>query len=110
MWNIYNVLLDHLDMIQDLFYRKDPEKTSWIAEFITAVDTGTEKLKEYYSKTGGPVEMQYALAAMFDPSQKLDIFSSPEWGCLRCKKYMKIFVEYWSDYYQNLSIIKEDQP
>ena len=46
----------------------------------TAVDTGTEKLKEYYSKTGGPVETQYALAAMLDPSQKLGIFASPEWG------------------------------
>ena len=36
-----------------------------------AVDTGTKKLKEYYCLTGGSVEMQYALAAMFDPSQKL---------------------------------------
>ena len=47
---------------------------------------------------------------MLDPSQKLGIFSSPEWGRLQCKKYMKMFVEHWSDYYQNLSVIKEDQP
>ena len=97
-------------MIQDQFHRKDTEKTPWISEFITAVNTGTEKLKEYYSKTGGPVETQYALAAMLDPSQKLGIFSSPEWGRLRYKKYMKIFMEHWSDYNQNLSVIKKDQP
>jgi hypothetical protein len=30
------------------------------------VDVGIAKLKEYYSKTGGPVETQYALAAMLD--------------------------------------------
>jgi hypothetical protein len=109
-WNVYNALFNHLDMIWDQFHRKDTEKTPWISEFITAVDTGTEKLKEYYSKTGDPVETQYALAAMLDPSQKLGIFSSPEWGRLRCKKYMKTFVEHWSDYYQNLSVIKKDQP
>ena len=77
-WNVYNTLFDHLDMIRDQFHCKDAEKTPWISEFITAVDTGTEKLKEYYSKTGGPVETQYALAVMLDPSQKLGIFSSPE--------------------------------
>jgi hypothetical protein len=81
-WNIYNALFDHLDMIWDKFHHKDLEKTPWISEFITAVDTGTEKLKEYYSKTGGPVKTQYALAAMLDPSQKLGIFASPEWGRL----------------------------
>jgi hypothetical protein len=81
-------------MIWDQFHCKDSEKTPWISEFITAVDTGTEKLKEYYSKTGGPVEMQYALAAMLNPSQKLSIFSSPEWGRLQYKKPMKTFVEY----------------
>jgi hypothetical protein len=68
-------------MIRDKFGSKDQEKTPWISEFITAVNTGTAKLKEYYFKTGGPVETQYALAAMLDPSQKLSIFASPEWGC-----------------------------
>jgi hypothetical protein len=69
-----------MDMIRHKFNYKDIEKTSWMYEFIIAVDAGTEKLKEYYSKTGGLVESQYALAAMFDPSQKLGIFESPEWG------------------------------
>ena len=77
-WNIYNALFDHLDMIWDRFSSKDQEKTLWISEFITAINAGTGKLKEYYSKTGGPVEMQYALAAMLDHSQKLGIFSLPE--------------------------------
>ena len=43
-----------------------------------AVDTGTKKLKEYYSKIRGPVETQYPLAAILDPSQKLGIFVLPE--------------------------------
>ena len=67
-------------MIQDQLHCKDLGKNPWISEFITAIDTSTEKLKEYYSKTGGLIETQYALAAMLDPSQKLGIFTSPEWG------------------------------
>ena len=77
-WNIYNALFDHLDVIQDQCCHKDLGKTLWILEFITAVDTGTEKLKEYYCLTGGAVETQYALAAILNPSQKLGIFASPE--------------------------------
>jgi hypothetical protein len=81
IWNVYNVLFDHIDMIRHKFNCKDIEKTPWISEFIIAVDIGTKKLKEYYSKTGGPVESQYAPATIFDPSQKLSIFESPEWDC-----------------------------
>ena len=93
-WNIYNALFDHLDVIQDQFDYKDLEKTPWISEFIIVVDIGIQKLKEYYSKTGGPVETQYALAAMLDPSQKLGIFVSLEWGRSWSKKYQKEFVDY----------------
>jgi hypothetical protein len=32
------------------------------------IDTGSVKLKEYYSKTGETVETQYTLAALLDPS------------------------------------------
>jgi hypothetical protein len=98
-------------MIWNKFHHKNLEKTPWISEFITAVDTGTEKLKEYYSKIRGPVETQYPLAAILDPSQKLGIFVLPEWGCCSwSRKYMKEFVEHWSTNYQNLTIIKDDQP
>ena len=67
-WNIYNTLFDHLDVIQDQFHYKDLRKTPWILEFITAVDIGTKKLKEYYCLTGDVVETQYALAAILNPS------------------------------------------
>ena len=81
-----------------------------MSEFIMAIDAGTEKLKEYYSKTGRPVELQYALAAMLDPSQRLGIFESPEWGRPWIRKYIKEFVEYWSANYQNLTVTRDDQP
>ena len=55
-WNVYNALFDYLDMTKDQFCCKDLEKNPWISEFITAIDTGIEKLKEYYSKTGGLME------------------------------------------------------
>ena len=80
--------------------RKSPQSgldrtvASLISEFITAVDTGINKLKEYYSKTGGPVETQYALAAMLDPSQKLDIFAGPGWGHSFSRKHTKEFVDH----------------
>ena len=77
-WNVYNALFNYLDAIQDQFCHKDLGKTPWILEFIIAIDTGSTKLKEYYSKTRGLVEMQYALAALLDPSQKLSIFAVPE--------------------------------
>ena len=57
-WNVYNALFDYLDVIRDKFDHKDLEKTPWISEFITAVDIDIQKLKEYYSKTGEPVETQ----------------------------------------------------
>ena len=44
-WNIYNALFDYLDVVGDQFHCKDPEKTPWISEFITAVDTSIVKLK-----------------------------------------------------------------
>jgi hypothetical protein len=93
-WNVYNTLFDHLDVIQDQFGYKDLEKNPWISEFITAVKIGKVKLKEYYSRTGGPVEMQYALAAMLDPSQKLGIFAAPDWGRPWIRKYTKEFVKH----------------
>ena len=77
-WNIYNALFDHLDIMRDQFCHKSIERTPWISEFIMAIDTSSAKLKEYYSKTGGPIETQYALAALFDSSQKLSVFAVPE--------------------------------
>src|SRR5580692_9975856 len=109
-WNIYNALFNHLDMIQKKLNRKDLAKTPWIPEFIRAVDISTEKFKEYYSKTSRPVEMQYALAAMLDPSQKLSVFRLPVWGCTWSKKYQKEFIDYWGTNYQNLDVTKVDQP
>ena len=109
-WNIYNALFDHLDMIQDQFRHKDLGKTPQILEFIIAVDTGTEKLKEYYCLNRGAVEMQYALATMLDPSQKLGIFALSEWGRSWSKKYQKEFVDYWRANYQNLAITGDNQP
>ena len=79
-WNVYNALFDHLDVIRDQFDRKDLEKTPWISEFITAVDIGIQKLKEFYSKTGGPVETQYALAAMLDTLLKSSTSSQDQAG------------------------------
>jgi hypothetical protein len=67
-----------MNMTWHKFNCKDVEKTSWISEFIMTVNASTEKLKEYYSKTGRPVESQYILATMLDPSQKLSIFELPE--------------------------------
>ena len=108
-WNVYNALFDHLDAIQDQFRHKDLGKTPWILEFITAIDTGTEKLKEYYCLTRGVVETQYALAAILNPSQKLGIFASPEWGHSWSKKYQKEFVDYWRANYQNLAVTGDNQ-
>ena len=56
------------------------------------------------------MEMQYALAVMLDPSQKLGIFGSPEWGCSWSKKYQEEFINYWSSNYQNLAVTMDDKP
>ena len=55
------------------------------------------------------METQYALAAMLDPSQKLGIFGSPEWGHSQSKKYQKEFINYWSANYQNLAVTMDDK-
>jgi hypothetical protein len=67
-------------------------------------------LKEYYSKTRRLVETQYALAAMLDPFQKFDIFAGPGWSHLFSRKYTKEFVDHWSDNYQTLAVMGDDQP
>jgi hypothetical protein len=109
-WNVYNALFNHLNIIGDQFRCKDSEKTPWISEFITAIDAGIVKLKEYYSKTRGPVETQYALAAMLDPSQKLNIFSELGWGHSYSRKYTKEFADHWSNNYRTLTVMGDDQP
>jgi hypothetical protein len=38
-----------------------------MSEFIIAIDVGTEKLKEYYSKIGRSVKSQYTLVIILDP-------------------------------------------
>ncbi|OAF63412.1 hypothetical protein VC83_00304 [Pseudogymnoascus destructans] len=69
-------------------------------EFTAAITAGVAKLRHYYTETGGPVEQTYALAAILDPSQKLDIFNAPEWDRSHSKKYCQIFLDYWKAYYQ----------
>ncbi|OAF57249.1 hypothetical protein VC83_04624 [Pseudogymnoascus destructans] len=69
-------------------------------EFTAAITAGVAKLRHYYTETGGPVEQTYALAAILDPSQKLDIFNAPEWDRSHSKKYRQIFLDYWKAYYQ----------
>jgi hypothetical protein len=101
-WNVYNSLFNHLEDIQVKFARKNTSTDPWISEFTTAINAGLEKLKEYYSKTGGEVEKQYALAGMLDPSQKLDIFRSPDWSSADMKRYQRMFFQYWEDFYKGV--------
>ena len=72
--------------------RKDKTINPWIDEFSLAIDAGVNKLSEYYSATGGQVESQYALAAILDPSQKLEIFNTPKWGRTFRNKYQHEFI------------------
>jgi hypothetical protein len=81
-------------VIQNQFDHKNLEKTPWISEFITALNIDIQKLKEYHSKTRGPVKTQYALAAILDSSQKLNIFTGLGWGHSYSRKYTKEFVNY----------------
>ena len=99
-WNVYNNLFTHLEELQAQLSRKDVTLNPWIPEFRTAIDAGLEVLKGYYSRTSGPVEEQYALAGMLDPSQKLDIFKSPDWSHVYKKKYERMFIKHWEDNYR----------
>ena len=45
---------------------------------------------------------------MLDPFQKLNIFAGPGWGHSYSKKYIKEFVDHWSDKYQTLGVIEDD--
>jgi hypothetical protein len=100
-WNVYNTLFDHLDDINQKLRNKDTAANPWVDEFIAAITAGVAKLKHYYTETGGPVEQTYALAAILDPSQKLDIFNAPEWDRFHLKKYRQIFLDYWKAHYQD---------
>ncbi len=108
-WNVYNSLFDHLDTINQKLHNKDALGNPWVGEFIIAIDEGVIKLREYYTRTGGPVEQQYALAAILDPSQKLDVFNAPEWDRAYSKKYRQMFLDYWAAHYQE-GTENESQP
>lgn len=103
-WNVYNHLFNHLETLDEKLKRKDVALNPWIPEFILAIQAGLDKLKGYYSKTDGPIENQYALAAMLDPSQKLDIFNSTDWGPAYKVKYKKMFLRQWEDHYKDSSV------
>jgi hypothetical protein len=107
-WNVYNSLFDHLEQVQTRLSYKNKTLNPWITEFTSAIDVGLAKLKDYYSKTGGPVENQYALAAMLDPSQKLEIFSTPEWGRTYSKRYRQEFLDHWVDHYKEAAEEQSD--
>lgn len=100
-WNVYNSLFNHLEDFIVKLGNKDPTLNPWLGEFTTAIEAGVDKLRDYYTGTGGLVEQQYALAAILDPTQKLDIFNSPDWGRGFSKKYRQIFLDYWSTHYQD---------
>jgi hypothetical protein len=87
---------------------KNKTLNPWITEFTSAIDVGLAKLKDYYSKTGGPVENQYALAAMLDPSQKLEIFATPEWGRSYSRKYRQEFLDHWVNHYKEAAEEQSD--
>jgi hypothetical protein len=99
-WNVYNALFNHLEDLQEKLNGKN-NSDSWIPEFTTAIKAGREKLSEYYSKTGGDVEQQYALSGMLDPTQKLDIFRTSDWSAAEKKKYYRMFLQFWEDNYRD---------
>lgn len=102
-WNVYNSLFDHLESVSKKLLAKNQTSNPWIPEFTLAINAGLEKLKDYYTRTGDQVEEQYALAAILDPSQKLDIFSTPAWGPTFVKRYRQTFKEYWEEGYKESS-------
>ncbi|KAI9881912.1 MAG: hypothetical protein M1823_006376, partial [Watsoniomyces obsoletus] len=68
VFSTYNVLFDHLDDKSTKLGRK---KKTWKQELRPAIDAAMSKLREYYKATAGKQETLYSLAAILNPTQKL---------------------------------------
>ena len=76
-WLIYNRLFTHMEVIEETLKRK---RTPWKVSIRNAVRKAREKLDQYYSNTDESNGLLYNLGTVLDPSLKLSIYESDDWG------------------------------
>ena len=69
----YECLFNHLEDTKTKFQRK---KKGWKVSLITAIDSGLNVLRKYYSRTEGPGGVIYNLATVLCPEYKLSLYES----------------------------------
>ncbi|KAI9875265.1 MAG: hypothetical protein M1823_007513, partial [Watsoniomyces obsoletus] len=92
----YNALFDHLDDEKAKLGRK---KKTWKKELMPAIEAAIQKLKNYYNATGGKEETLYNVAAILNPTLKLQTYNSGHWEKSFKVQYMRAFMQHFRDHY-----------
>jgi hypothetical protein len=76
VFEIYNMLFDHIDRQIEKLQRK---RLAWKVKMRQALETGRDKLSDYYAKTTGELGKLYSTATILNPQCKLDYFKEDIW-------------------------------
>ena len=88
----YECLFNHLEDTKTKFQRK---KEGWKVSLITAIDSGLNVLRKYYSCTEGPGGVIYNLAIVLCPEYKLNLYESKTWEASYKAEYRQQFIDYF---------------
>ncbi|QSS74860.1 hypothetical protein I7I50_03800 [Histoplasma capsulatum G186AR] len=95
-WWVYNRLFTHLETQMT----RVREEQSWDATISSAIKQARDKLAEYYARTNQPFADYYAVAAVLDPSRRINAYAPGDWTEEERQIYVDIARTYYNDNYQ----------
>ena len=98
VWAVYNELFDHLDKYSLALGSKKHQNRD-AAILIDAIDAAKTKLSKYYGNTESTGKKILSLSAILDPSNKLDMYRSADWGERYLQEYRTSFHNTYMDEY-----------
>src|SRR5437764_5160855 len=90
----YKCLFNHLEDTKTKFQRK---KKGWKVSLVTAIDSGLNVLRKYYSRTEGPGGVIYNIATVLCPEYKLSLYESKIWEASYKAEYCQQFIDYFQE-------------
>lgn len=100
VFGIYNKLFDHLELSIRQLQRK---KVAWKQVMLTALQAARSKLTDYYRETDKVYGDLFAVGTILAPQNKMQFFSSSDWGKEWRERYRKSFEAYFEPYKERLS-------
>lgn len=99
VFSIYNKLFDHLETSIRQLQRK---QVTWKKLMLSALYAAKEKLSAYYAETDKVHGDLFAIGTMLAPQNKLQFFTTKDWGPKYVVQYRQSFESY-AERYKELS-------